>query len=291
MNWKYIIIGSLLCLPLISQAQDLRCPPVDATGHGTQKIDVTLGAGPTLLYGDINHRSNMGFGIALKGDYKIYKGFYAGLEIQGGQLRAKGQNSDPTSVEWDPRRVQNRYWAGSINATFYPYRFFVNERDLFKKSRFEQLILNGLYVGVGFGGVLNNYSEIERETRYQFDNPNYDPTDPASEQYHYYDLNPPELINGEHEMRQNGVDADGNPIMEPQYLTKTRSMLLPVVNVGLAVPLNKYYSHGPGYFSVVMNTQFNFANKDNLDGYIPDVIGNNNNDMYNFTYLGIRYSF
>lgn len=272
MNFKHIVIGSLLCLPWMSSAQDLRCPPIDATGNGTQKIDITLGAGPTLLYGDINHRSNVGYGLVLKGDYKIYKGFYAGLEIQGGQLRATGQRNYPEQQDWDPRYVRNRYWAGSVNATVYPYRFFVNERDLFKKSKLEQFVLNGLYVGVGLGGVLNNYSEIERELTYGQG-----------------------LVNGEYE-----TEPDGTPRLDIEgeilYLDKTKSALLPIVNVGLAVPLNKYYSHGPGYFSVVINSQFNFANNENLDGYDPrggtgERPAGASNDMYNFTYVGIRYSF
>lgn len=92
------------------------------------------------------------------------------------------------------------------------------------------------------------------------------------------------------------LDANGAQIYTKSYLTKTRSALLPIGNLGVAMPLNKYTTSGRGYFSLVLNTQFSLSNSDDLDGYDPrDAQGyrgaNERNDMYNLTYLGIRYSF
>ncbi|MFZ4261236.1 hypothetical protein ACFRAE_04290 [Sphingobacterium sp. HJSM2_6] len=265
---KKICNLTLFCLPFLVEAQMLRCPPVDAMGNTAQKIDITAGAGVTLLYGDIRHDNNLGWGTVLKADYRVYKGLYAGLEGQIGQLRAVGENN-PLEAGWDPRGVINRpYIAGMVNLTVYPYRFFINERMLFRESGFEKFVLNGLYVGVGFGGIFNNYSDVVRGNTFTYTN----------NQGNSVTRTFPEGA-------MNGPVDGGN------------DWLLPVANVGISIPLNKYSSYyRNGYFSFVANSQFNFSRGEDLDGYNPIDIDTGEptskyNDMYNFTYLGLKYTF
>lgn len=257
MKLKHIIASYILLAPIIAAAQSgLKCPPIDGSGFGTQKVDLTLGVGPTLLYGDISPvQNNMGFGVVLKGDYNIYRGLYGGIEFQAGKLLADGANDD--------RFVRNRYIAGSINATVYPYRFFVTERELFIKAPIHKFLLNGLYVGVGLGIINNRYTDVYR------DEPNRSPK-----------------YNGPH-----SLDNEGQKV----WSSLASDMLMPVLNLGVAVPFNKYTSGGRGYFSGVLNAQFNYSNGENLDGYDPlDANGqraSQHNDMYTFTYFGLRYTF
>lgn len=256
-------------------------------GNADQKFDLTAGLGTTLLYGDIKHETNLGFGAVLKLDYKVYKGLYLGVEGQMGRLRAKGDDN-PLSPDWDPRHVTNQfYYTGLFNATVYPYRFFVNERELFRRSGFEKIILNGFYVALGAGGIFNNYAKIERATTYR-----YQSADGLEEIVHQI---PEGLVNGPYES-QTRTDAAGNVTERKVYKDRSRDILFPVANVGLAIPLNKYSSYGSaGYFTLVLNTQFTFSQGEDLDGYNPlDSNGQSAskyNDMYNFSYLGVRYTF
>lgn len=259
MKLKHLLIIQIILIPLFVKAQSgLRCPPIDSKGFGKQKVDITAGVGPTFLYGDISSLDDyMGFGVVLKGDYNIYRGLYGGLEFQAGKLEAIGNN--------DPRYVRNRYLAGTINLTVYPYRFFVTERELFRKNKYHQLLFNGIYVGVGFGGIINRYADIARVPD----------TDRRAG-----------LFNGPHVINQNG---------EREWLSSARDMLFPVVNFGIVMPFNKYTTRTSGYFSGVVNTQVNFSMGEDLDGYAPRAnngrrIGQSN-DVYNLTYVGLRYTF
>lgn len=279
---KTILSLGILSLPFLTQAQALRCPPVDAAGNAQQKFEITAGAGMTLLYGDIHHKSNMGYGLVLRGDYKVYKGLYLGLEGQTGKLSAEGDR-DFTAQSWDPRKVTNEmYFSGLINATVYPYRFFINERMLFRENGFKKYILNGLYLGLGVGGIFNNYKNVERESIYYFANPNGS-SDPIVREF------PEGALHGPTETVWS-YDQNGNRVESETNVQRTKDILFPVVNVGLAVPLNKYRSYSnSGYFSAVINSEFNFSRGEDLDGYSP--VGSEYNDMYNFTYLGIKYTF
>jgi len=295
MTLRTLICSSIvgLALPFTLKAQ-LYCPPIAGNSNGG-KIDVTLGGGPTLLYGDINHTKNMGYGVFLKGDYRIYKGFYAGLEAQVGKLKATGEKN-PYSAEWDPREANNSYFAFILNATVYPYRFFVEERELERKGFFERNILNGFYVGLGVGSIFNNY-KFNDKTRGQVDF--YDSTDPDNpilvRQLHNGD------INGPRDIRRRTLPND-----EPEeyivYRRTAKDVLLPILNVGLSVPLNKRTSFDGRYLSAVVQSQFNFARGENLDGYDPRLPGPTEldlgprregakNDMYNFTSVGLKYTF
>ncbi|WP_093363843.1 hypothetical protein [Sphingobacterium wenxiniae] len=280
----------LMTIPVFSYGQ-LKCPPIDQSGQGLQKFDVTAGVGPTLLYGDINHRSNIGYGAFLKADYKLYKGIYVGLEGQVGKLKAKG-NQSIDARDWDPRYVDNSYYAGLVNATVYPYRFFINERELLRKGFFERNILYGFHVGIGAGLIFNTYKDVNR----QFEG--YEDADGNIINIHEG------LIYGSHDLVY-PVDAAGNPIADaspsPRWHKNVRNTLLPSVFAGLSIPLNKYTTHTGRYFSAVVTTQFNFSNADDLDGYDPVIINDANpqgrratgakNDMYNFTAVGLRYTF
>ncbi|MBE8714946.1 hypothetical protein [Sphingobacterium hungaricum] len=282
-----------LAVPILGYSQ-LFCPPIDGKKNQNKNIEITAGGGFTMLYGDINHTNNFGYGAVLKGDYHIIKGLFAGLELQTGLLKSRGE-SNIYIVDWDPRFVENQYFAGSLNVTAYPYRFFTDEKFLFKKSFFERNILYGFYVGLGVGGIFNNYKNIQRQTSYSYRDLNTGATEVMEI--------PEGSVNGAHENvfvydadGEMVLDADGNPVTTKLYSQKTRDKLLPIVNVGLSIPLNKFSTRTDGYFSLVINSQFNFSGGEDLDGYNPiNTDGSRpegaRNDMYNFSYLGIKYSF
>ncbi len=102
-------------------------------------------------------------------------------------------------------------------------------------------------------------------------------------------------MNGPYELVER-YDEAGNLVAEKQFKNKTRDFLFPVVSAGLAVPLNKYSSYyRAGYYSLVVNTQFTFSRGEDVDGYDPvaadGTTASKYNDMYNFTSLGVRYTF
>ena len=297
MKLRALIFNSIigLAVPFSGMAQ-LKCPPI-AGGTSDSKIDMTVLAGPTFLYGDINHTKNTGYGIALKGDYQVYKGFYAGLEVQAGKLKAVG-DQNLSSSKWDPREANNNYLAFIINATVYPYRFMVDERDLMRSGFLERNILNGFYIGLGVGTISNSYSFNARK-REQLDFYDFSDIDNPVERH----LQPGD-INGPHDVGRRELPS-GHVENYTVYRTTASDMLLPVVNVGLAVPLSNKRNYGTGFWSVVIQSQFNFANGENLDGYDPRLpspdgatdyqVGPRRtgakNDMYNFTSVGLKYKF
>lgn len=159
----------------------------------------------------------------------------------------------------DSREVKNKYRGGGIVATIYPFKL-VSEKQYTSPS-FGKTLKESFYIGVGILGIVNNYDSIYR-----------DPNMPATYgPIAYYD------------------DDD-----EPVFKERINSVTLPTLNVGFAVPINKQYSSNGRYWSILLNGQFNFANNDLLDGYMPydanfDRIGTKN-DMYSFYSLGLRYS-
>jgi len=286
-NLTLVLLLSLL--PMVGFSQ-LFCPPIDGKRNQGKNIDITLGAGATLLFGDINFKRNAGYGAVLKGDYHIIKGFYAGIEVQSGMLMSRGEHNTFVT-DWDPRLVENQYLAGSLNFTVYPYRIFTEEKFLFRKTPFLRNVLYGFYIGVGFGAIRNNYNEIQRQTSYPFRN---DPTPLVI---------PEGIVNGPH-IKVPVMDADGLPVTDEfgnivntkLYKQNTYDKLIPILNAGLSIPLNKYTTRSEGFYSLVINTQFNFSKGEDLDGYNPlNENGsrslNARNDMYNFSYLGLKYTF
>ena len=296
MKLRALIFSSIigLAIPFSGMAQ-LKCPPITGGSSGS-KMDVTLLAGPTLLYGDINYTKNMGYGIALKGDYHVYKGFYAGLELQTGKLKAVGEK-DLHSKNWDPREAHNNYFAVMVNATVYPYRFFTDERDLSRSGFLERNILNGFYVGLGIGTIANNYRfDAEKRSQLVF-------TDPANPDVIVRELQLGD-INGPFDVGRIRHD-DGHTENVIMYRTTASDLLLPIVNVGFAVPLSSQRNYSGGTWSMVIQSQFNFSTGENLDGYDPRLPAAENatdyqvgprrdgakNDMYNFTSVGLKYTF
>lgn len=282
---KLTILRGVSLLFLLSafhaQAQ-LRCPPITQSGQGSQRFDVSAGVGVTLLYGDINANKNQGMAGFIKGDYNIYKGFYAGLEAQFGKLKAKGFSNQNIPSKWDPREVDNSFTTIGLNVTAYPYRFFVNERDLTRKGFFERNILNGFNIGLGMGMLFNNYKYVNRETTYSDENG--------------LGFNVGEnIMNGPHQLIVT-QDELGNEIREKRFSNKEKSTILPKLNIGFSIPLNKYTTYQNYYYSLVINSQFNFSNNDLLDGYEPlNSQGQRpdgaKNDMYNFTNIGVKVTF
>lgn len=289
MTLRTLIYSSILSLALpATLSAQLRCPPI-AGGFNEGKIDVTIGAGQTMLYGDINTKSNWGYGLFLRGDYLFYKGFYAGVEAQVGTLNATGVK-DLNSYNWDPREAHNNYFVTMLTATFYPYRFLVDEKDLARKGFLERHILNGFHVGVGAGLVFNHYTFVNHERNAT------DFWDNEGNHNRVSDWD----INGPHDLVYDlGIDESGNEVpvvVGKAYKKKTRSTLFPVIQMGLSIPINKNRSRDGRYLSGVLRTQFNFAVDENLDGYDP--LGfdgtrrsNARYDMYNFTALGLKYTF
>lgn len=289
MKSQLLVYTSLFLLLLSPMAKaQLKCPPISGGGEGLDRFDVTAGLGLTMLYGDINATSNMGFGLFLKGDYKLYKGLYVGLEGQFGKLKASGMKRFiPARIDdFEPREVENNYKMVALNVTVYPYRFFVTERDLIRKGFFERNILNGLNFGIGAGGLFSSYGKRTITNTYLDHNGMPSSFDEG-------------WINGPHKLVP-ALDAAGNPIpgapAVKEYRKTSRSKILPVVNIGLSIPVNKYTTGSGRYYSVVINSQFNFSADDELDSYDPltpaGVRPNGaKNDMYNFTNVGVKYTF
>lgn len=75
--------------------------------------------------------------------------------------------------------------------------------------------------------------------------------------------------------------------------SKTKSLLLPVTNLGVSIPLsNPYRGFRTGYWSIVVNGQFAFSDDDDLDGLNPtSEEANKNKDMYSLYSAGLRFSF
>lgn len=286
MKSQLLVYTSLFLLLLSPMAKaQLKCPPISGGGEGLDRFDVTAGLGLTMLYGDINATSNMGFGLFLKGDYKLYKGLYVGLEGQFGKLKASGMKRFiPARIDdFEPREVENNYKMVALNVTVYPYRFFVTERDLIRKGFFERNILNGFNIGIGAGALFNSYGKVNRDNTYTTGTPPITSSlDPGG-------------FNGPFRW-DNVLDASGNVIGRQATNLKTKSKILPIVNLGLSIPVNKYTTGSGRYYSVVINSQFNFSSDEDLDGYDPltptgDRPAGAKNDMYNFTNVGVKYTF
>lgn len=256
------MIRNLFSLVLIlvffgAKAQE-GCPTPFGVQNELKRYHVSAGVGLTNLYGDIDKPSTIGKAFFVKGDYQIKRGLYAGIEGQFGSLEA-------VASIIDAREVKNNYLAGGLILTFHPFEFFSSGSS--SQESVIGVLKNSFYVGVGILGVMNNYDSVYRKN-------DMDVTVPPG---HY---GPIESDNG-----------TGNPVFKKKINSYTR----PTVNVGLAVPINRRYSKSGSYWSALVNAQFNFANNDLLDGYIPynesfQRIGTKN-DMYTMYSLGARYSF
>lgn len=262
------VVSSAILFFLVSQSSyaQLDCPSPLGLFDGYPKQHITLGIGPTFLYGDIASNNQVGFALQGKYDYKIAKGLLLGGELQIGKLKAKGDSTDLNDPN-KARFVDNFYKSISMNFTVHPFHFFTEDvwgRNLSIKDK----LLQGFYVGVGLGLVFNDYKDILRisgnegtgkETQIEVD---IDPFDPSIGQ---------EILSS--------------------YKKKSISFIAPVINTGIVFPLSKTYNTKSPIWSLVANAQFSFSNDDDLDGYDPNLSVNTKNDMYSFYTLGVRYSF
>lgn len=260
-SWSALILLSLIAMGGSFQKAyaQLDCPPPTGLKDAFAKQHITIGAGPTFLYGDIVNNNRVGFAAQGKYDYKIYRGLLVGGEIQLGNLKAQGDSTGDGSI--DRRHVDNFYKMVGLNLTVYPFHY-INDEVWGRSESIANKILNGIYVGVGLGMAFNDYKSIYRDTS------NYEPV---------FDEDSEEVISDE--------------LGKPAYKKKTTSFLAPTLNLGLAFPLSNTFNRKSGVFSVVANAQFSFAGNDMLDGYDPQVGANKSNDIYSLYTLGLRYSF
>jgi len=257
---------TLLALPLVGFGQ-LNCPPISSQKSTNEHFHVTFGVGGTLLYGDVGSPLTTGFAVVAKADYRVRNGLHLGIEGQAGHLSA-------VSSKLDPRFATNNYKAFSFNATIYPFQFQDEEHRYSKKPAWDRIFLRSVYVGVGLGMSMNSYKDMFRDPLNK-----YGAADLSNGPYTY-------------EAYYNPATRETEAYIDEQ---DTKSILAPILNFGLATPLNKYsrVNRSKGYFSLVLNTQIAFAMNDDLDGYAPISNGETKgkNDAYNFTYVGMRYSF
>lgn len=216
----------------------------------SEKFHMTLGAGFTRLYGDIDNPGKAGWGTYGRLDYTIIRGLNIGGEGQIGSLEA-----DSTLV--DPRSVKGNYANLGISMSVYPFDMaFGTGRRM---QSFGEQVARGFYLGVGAGFIYN----FHRARNYR------DPNNPST-------FGP--------------LDSNG------ELRQRTGSLLLPVLNTGFSIPFTKdTFRRNKGLWSLVINGQFNFADNDDMDGYVPlkgdgTRLGTSN-DYYSFYSLGIRYSF
>ncbi|NGM61471.1 hypothetical protein G5B30_06000 [Sphingobacterium sp. SGG-5] len=160
----------------------------------------------------------------------------------------------------DPRQLYTNYFNIGAGITLYPFEM-LDQRRLHKLT-FSQKVVRGLYAGIGVG-YMRNYHRANN----------------------YRDLNNPGTF---------GPPATNNVLVDRKFKERTSSLLLPVVNAGLALPFrNSQFKRG-GYWSAILNAQLNFSNNDDTDGYVPlkpdgTSLGKSN-DYYSFYSLGLRYS-
>lgn len=160
----------------------------------------------------------------------------------------------------DPRQSQNNYLAGGVVLTAHPFALLSNKK--FIHRRLVDDIVESIFVGVGALYVINNYDYVYRSI---IDLSTYGPID--------------------------SFDEDDDPI----FKTRTRSLILPSLNVGSVIPLNQNSLSRSNMLSLVLKAQLNFGQNDVLDAYTPygpnGIVVEAANDVYNFYSLGLRYSF
>lgn len=227
----------------------------------SNKFNISVSPGITYLYGDIDKSKNFGTAMVFKLDYSVYKGVYLGVEGQFGSIKANNS-------ELDRRSLDNNYQAAGFFVTVHPFEllFDSSNKNYATRNSFTTRLKNSVYVGVGILGLRTQYGSIYR-----------DPNNPGT-------FGPLELTR----------DENGQTVSV--YANETRSITLPSINAGIALPIAKSLKpFSDNYFSILLNGQFNFVNSDEFDGYIPynsemERI-NTRNDMFSLYSLGLRYSF
>ncbi|MGN0003657.1 MAG: hypothetical protein ACI35V_09490 [Sphingobacterium composti] len=160
----------------------------------------------------------------------------------------------------EPRQSHNSYFAGGLVLTAHPFQLVAKRNYMHRKLADD--ILESFFVGVGSFYLINNYDHIYRNVN---DPSTYGPIE----------------------------DFDEN--QQPIFKTRTRTLILPSLNVGSVIPLTQRSYHNANILSLVVKAQFNFGQNDLLDGYTPynsnGRVVEAENDVYNFYSLGLRYSF
>lgn len=156
----------------------------------------------------------------------------------------------------DKREVDSKFMSGGLTATVHPFEILANDN---RKINAGKRLLNSIYVGAGFAMISNSLDSV------------------------YRDLESPESFGTIDYYLEENV---------PIFKKKVSATILPSINLGLAFP---FKSSKAAFFSFIFNSQFNFANNDDLDGYVPlDKVGTKisaKNDRYNIYSVGLRYSF
>lgn len=269
----FLFIGVFIAFISNVNAQ-LYCPPPSGEMDMFRNRHITLGAGPTFLYGDIATNDQVGFGFQGKYDYKVYKGVLLGAEFQLGNLKAKGDSTDMGGSH-EPRYVRNFYKVAAFNLSIFPFHFF-SDNIWGRNETIAQRLMHGFYAGVGLGMAFNDYKEVMR-----------------------IDGNP--ATRGDEAEQVPKLDTDGDPVFDTDekqvfvdsYKKKTSSLLAPIANIGIVLPVTSTDYMKKAVWSIVANAQFSFSRDDKLDGYDPDpmLIDNTSNDSYSIYTLGVRYSF
>ena len=241
---------------------------INHTNVFANKFNITAGAGLNDLYGDLPRKA-YDFSYYLRAEYQFVYGLTFGIEGQLGQFEVPSYYNDPRYLENDYRSI-----GAQIN--IYPGRLLTGKA----KSDYDigTILANSFYFGAGISSLQNNYTKVYRNVNNLL---SYGPIETDNEGEIIYD--------------NIGQDGNGNPILSPRWKTKTNSIILPSINVGLAVPILKSANTSKNHLCFVLNTQFNFSNDDTLDGYMPygpngERVGRKN-DAYNFYSAGLRYSF
>ena len=231
------------------------CPPMSGKVGEKKLFHITAGFGITKLYGDLGDNDALGSAGTILVDYQVKKGLFVGIESQFGRLLTEASDNFNANA----KQSHNNYMAGGFRVTFHPFGFFANKKYL---QSYTDVLLESLYVAAGSLYIINNYDYVYRN---------------LNDFSTYGDIA--------------GRDNNGDII----FSDRTRTLILPSLNVGTVLPLNNTLSNTGPVLSLVANAQVNFGGNDLLDGYTP-YDGNGrlipgNNDMYNFYSLGLRYSF
>jgi len=222
--------------------------------NSLRKFHITIGGGITSLYGDIDKSNTAGWGTYGRLDYTIIRGLNIGGEGQIGSLEAV---SNPP---YDRREVKGNYFNLGLSMSAYPFDMSLGSNR--RRSSFGERLARGFYLGVG-GGFIYNFHRG----------------------HNFRDLN---------NLGTYGPPDSDDVLANPRFKQRTSSLLLPVLNGGFTIPFTNDSFRQKGYWSIVINGQFNFADNDDMDGYVPlkadgTRLGKEN-DYYGFYSLGVRYS-
>lgn len=261
MNNISLVLFFLILFNTVNGQSVLNCPnPYGLNKNSTSNIMVGAGVGVTMLNGDKDNASAFGIGSYLNLDYRINNSFYVGLRGQLGSLKMIATPMNDLSMN-------SNYTSFGAGFLLYPALAFKLGQHASIRSSVGTKLLESIYIGADIMYLTNNIKDIYRGYGGVQDNAAYGPVDS-------YELN-------------------GDPI----FKEKVSGYIFPSLNIGFAPRINGYKNNNVEnkVLRLVFNAQLNFANNDELDGYMP-IDGNNqrvglDNDFYYLFSLGFRYSF